>query len=190
MGDMSEPLPFGWCEWDAFRLYERMAAKAKPGDNFVEVGVAFGRSATFMARRLPPGVNFWLVDPWDAPWLVERRPGETPFSAFMWEVLRNASREEIQRMRVLRTPSVVAARMFDPMSCQFVFIDGDHTYEAVWADIMSWLPCIARGGILAGHDYGEANHPGVSRAVDEAFAGWTGPHAVKVDGGTWWVEVP
>ena len=47
-----------------------------------------------------------------------------------------------------------------------VFIDADHTYEAVKRDIQLWSPLIAPGGLISGHDYGE-EWPGVKRAVDE-----------------------
>jgi len=50
----------------------------------------------------------------------------------------------------------------------FVFIDGDHRYEYVKRDIERWKPFIRPGGLLLGHDYG-GRHPGVTRAVDEAF---------------------
>lgn len=61
-----------------------------------------------------------------------------------------------------------------------VFIDGDHTYNGAKGDILSWLPNIKPGGIMAVHDYGKrevfkngpiegAPHPlpwpGVDRAV-------------------------
>jgi hypothetical protein len=50
----------------------------------------------------------------------------------------------------------------------FIFIDAAHSYRAVEADIRDWLPKVREGGWFGGHDYHPA-HPGVMRAVDEAF---------------------
>ena len=47
-----------------------------------------------------------------------------------------------------------------------VFIDADHTYEAVKQDIMLWKPKLKPGGLLSGHDY-DKKHPDVKRAVDD-----------------------
>lgn len=52
----------------------------------------------------------------------------------------------------------------------FVYIDAGHEYEATRADIAAWWPRIAPHGMLAGHDYNEAVHPGVVRAVNEFAA--------------------
>jgi hypothetical protein len=53
-----------------------------------------------------------------------------------------------------------------------VFIDGDHSYEGVRRDLLSWWPKIAKNGFIGGHDYA---HPkprwGVKKAVDEFFNG-------------------
>lgn len=52
-----------------------------------------------------------------------------------------------------------------------LYIDGDHRYEAVRQDILSFTPLLKTGGVLAGHDYTDnTDHPhilGVRRAVDE-----------------------
>ena len=48
-----------------------------------------------------------------------------------------------------------------------VFIDGDHGVEACLADLENCARILASGGILAVHDYDEANNPGVKIAVDE-----------------------
>ena len=48
----------------------------------------------------------------------------------------------------------------------WVYIDGDHSEEAVAADIIAALPLVKPGGFLCGHDYGRTLHPGVSLAVD------------------------
>ena len=45
-----------------------------------------------------------------------------------------------------------------------VYLDGNHTFEAVSQDIAVWR---GKTKILAGHDYG--THPGVKKAVDLVF---------------------
>jgi cephalosporin hydroxylase len=48
----------------------------------------------------------------------------------------------------------------------FVYIDALHTYDQVKKDIENYMPIIANGGYIGGHDY-HPNHPEVIRAVDE-----------------------
>jgi len=52
-----------------------------------------------------------------------------------------------------------------------VFIDAEHTYEAVKSDIETWWPLLLPGGIISGHDYslGGVYWPGVFKAVNEIF---------------------
>jgi predicted O-methyltransferase YrrM len=68
-----------------------------------------------------------------------------------------------------------AVKLFDDESLDAVFIDADHSYEAVKLDIQNWMPKVRRGGILAGHDY-VPSWPGVVRAVDELL-----PDAKRLD---------
>lgn len=59
----------------------------------------------------------------------------------------------------------------------FLFIDGDHNYEAVLRDFDQWTPFIKKGGLLAMHDSrmsrpGGANfHPGPSQVAAERIYG-------------------
>ena len=71
---------------------------------------------------------------------------------------------------LIREQSVNAANMFANESIDFVYLDGDHKYEPVLADIEAWWPKIRPGGILSGHDYTEGSHIekfGVIQAVTE-----------------------
>jgi predicted O-methyltransferase YrrM len=61
-----------------------------------------------------------------------------------------------------------AVHLFKDESLDGVFIDADHSYEAVKKDIADWIPKIRRGGILAGHDYIQT-FGGVVQAVNESF---------------------
>lgn len=66
----------------------------------------------------------------------------------------------------------------------FVWLDGDHAYEDVRADILAYKALMDPGSILAGHDY-DPSFPGVVRAVDESCVGFQrGPHTA------WYLEVP
>jgi predicted O-methyltransferase YrrM len=48
----------------------------------------------------------------------------------------------------------------------FIYIDGDHSYDYVKEDIEIWYPKVRDGGILCGHDYNN-QWEGVVQAVDE-----------------------
>lgn len=69
-----------------------------------------------------------------------------------------------------------------------LFVDGDHKYESVRADIENWVEYVVPGGIVAFHDYAPRERDleqfpwiaGVKQAVDEWKA--------RVD--LAWVEVP
>jgi len=50
-----------------------------------------------------------------------------------------------------------------------VFIDADHSLEAVMSDIELSERLVSAGGMMALHDYGEENCPGVKIAVDRVF---------------------
>jgi len=52
-----------------------------------------------------------------------------------------------------------------PFKLSGVFIDADHDYEAVKADMEAWWPHVASGGVMAGHDVNLFS--GVRRAFDE-----------------------
>lgn len=66
-----------------------------------------------------------------------------------------------------RGKSQEVALEFFAIGINFVYIDGDHSYEGVCTDITSWLPKIIDDGIIGGHDYGR--EPGVKPAVDKFF---------------------
>lgn len=85
---------------------------------------------------------------------------------------RRMEAEDIFRYRV-RGYNVVKLRMTSNegiSKCDlvdFVYIDGNHSYEWVKVDIQNSLPKIRPGGIIAGHDYTTKYNDMVVRAVDE-----------------------
>lgn len=83
---------------------------------------------------------------------------------------RPERRAEVETIggKVLWMPTAQAAAHVEDGWADFVFIDAAHSYQAVKGDIEAWRPKVREGGWFGGHDYHSA-HPGVIRAVDEAF---------------------
>lgn len=68
-----------------------------------------------------------------------------------------------------RAPSHAAACRFADAFFDWIYVDGDHFYDAVSRDLALWAPKVKPGGIIAGDDYRESPIYGtdVVRAVDE-----------------------
>jgi len=66
-----------------------------------------------------------------------------------------------KNLKVMKMDSRKAAKKFKGKA-DMVFIDGEHTYEAVKADIEAWLPKTRK--LICGHDF---QWPGVQEAVTE-----------------------
>lgn len=123
----------------------------------VEVGVYTGQSAAFLGAELSchMAARLDLVD---------------------IELTKHRARENLAplaksmvALNYLEMSSLAATNMYTDGSLDFVFIDADHSYAAVAADIDAWLPKVRKGGIIAGHDYCEWPGFGVIQAVTERF---------------------
>lgn len=75
------------------------------------------------------------------------------------------------RVLVMRMDSLAAAASFDDRTLDFVYIDGDHSYEGCRRDILAWARKVKVGGILAGHDYYNGPLFEVRKAVAETCGG-------------------
>lgn len=87
------------------------------------------------------------------------------------------------RCRIVQEDSSVAAAMLrrEGKKFDFVYIDGDHSYEGIVRDIKAWLPLLRDGGYLSGHDFHWA---GVKKALEELVneSGWDFVRKTNSDG--------
>ncbi len=100
-----------------------------------------------------------------------------------------------QRWSLQKAFSQDAAAQQPDAGLDFVYIDANHSYEAVAADISSWFPKVRPGGFIGGHDYSvDLNpppYPGVIQAVDE-FAASLGVTVQRTREAvaSWWIIKP
>lgn len=131
----------------------------------IEIGSWAGMSTLALAQ---PGVRVhcidtWLGNPTDRLGQVVKQYGVNgvkPFQIFC----RNMGSRLFKTVFPHRGSSLTYAEIW-PFKVDLIFIDADHRYENVKADINAWLPHVKRSGILCGHDYGIFN--GVTEAVNE-----------------------
>lgn len=149
-----------FCNFHSF--YEEIARWIPDGGTWVEIGVYWGESfrwGTVACLNEGKTVRMVGVDAFPDAWHHNGTPMETMFHNHMAPLARH--------YETIRGGSSESARFFDDGSVDFVFIDANHTYDFVKADVLAWLPKIKPGGIIAGHDY-NAPHE-VERAVNEIF---------------------
>lgn len=88
--------------------------------------------------------------------------------------------EQRALVHLVRAWSLDAAKCFKDTSLDFVYIDANHRYEYVVADIAAWLPKIRSGGIISGHDYNQSRQSRKKLfGVVEAVQGWTSAYNVS-----------
>lgn len=174
----------GWSS-DILPYYESLAEQLPDGSHFVEVGVYKGRSALWLAeclaKRGKNNCEILAVDSWTADWCPT-----------LWEDFKRNYRMSSEQVRWLvwpmRTYSEIGARFTDDGWADVLFIDGDHNYESVKADIAAWRGKVKLGGIISGHDYSGdmyGSFPGVDQAVHEAFGR---ENVLKPSGSVWRIK--
>jgi len=75
------------------------------------------------------------------------------------------------KCELIKGLSIDVAKTLLNESLDWVYIDADHRYEVVKADLEAWFPKVRKGGVISGHDYVKYENGetvfGVIEAVDE-----------------------
>ena len=112
--------------------------------------------------------------------LLEHCPGLTLIGVDSWaeglghqevdlaeRMVRDSAARYGERARIIKGWTVPVAEQIPDSSLDFIFVDADHSYESVKADLMAWMPKVKKGGWFIGHDI---NWPSVKQAVDELLS--------------------
>lgn len=141
------------------------------GGAAAEVGVWKGDFSEKILQRQPRELH--LIDPWihigDVPGRLHAAP-QQDMDAICEGVRKRFEHE--RAVRIHRCLSSEAAPTFADGSLDWVYVDGNHSYEFVIEDLRLWFPKLRPGGHVCGDDFME--NPklqwGVVRAVEEFVA--------------------
>lgn len=172
--------------WFNYRdLYIRLAKEAPEGSTFVEVGVWCGQSLGFMAscvEFLDKKLKIYGYDAFD-PVYALGPPHPHWYSGEWADSIRRLMKETAPHVDITVTQSLSpeAASFHEDGSVHTAFIDGDHTEYWVTKDLQAWLPKMAKGGTLCGHDI---NFTGVRNALNKLGLKWK-----HVSATSWMVKI-
>lgn len=156
----------GWASY-----YYGVFSKIIKDNNFkhcAEIGIGYG----FHAREILENTNVELLYLVDPMCFYENDTFATDVVNYGgFDLLEQNIRKHLsdykQRYIWYKKPSIeITNREIPDNSLDAVFIDADHSYEAVTKDLNFWWKKLKIGGWLLGDDY-KSCHPGTTRAVDE-----------------------
>jgi hypothetical protein len=156
---------FYWAVRDSFNEFPRPSTKIihrtfreKPLVG-VEIGTGFGKNALSLLHELNIE-RLYCIDPFAPYW-----DGDGNISMDYWSMSDHTMK------RLSKFKNVTFIRKFSSEACEelpknldFVYIDGNHGYDYVLADLRNYYPMIHKRGIMAGHDIG---WPSVGKALTD-----------------------
>lgn len=149
-----------------------LAGEVPAGGCIVEIGAEFGMSAGAFCTGAKPDVQIYSIDLFPDKLLHTHRQNliKAGFGT-KWDV---------RSMQIKGDSAIVGRRWFDdnmPL-IDLLFIDGDHNYSGVKADIEVWTPLVKINGVVVFHDaapptnqHPHSLHYDVQRAIEE----WVDP---------------
>lgn len=161
----------------------------------VEIGTWRGGFAEVMCRRLKPE-QFYAVDPF---LLYEEYTDKPSLSDFANQDNLNQLADKVApriagllgegNSKLLRMKSQDAVTEFADNSIDVVYVDADHKFDPVLADIKAWYQKVKPGGVLCGDDYIKQGyeHFQVIEAVEHFAQQHNLPYAVTSGHNPSWV---
>ena len=128
-----------------------------------------------MSRQIiqKPISKLYLVDPWKS---INDVSHHIQYRAKNLDKIYRIVRRRFsfdKKLEIIRKFSTEAMLDIQDDSVDWIYIDGNHSYEFVKEDLNGWWPKLRSGGFLYGDDYIDGKHQievlkfGVVQAVDE-----------------------
>ena len=168
----------GFLREDMYRLFAQLGFTVG-----CEIGVEKGKNAQTMFEIIP-NLKLYAVDPYKQHTRLSN--GATGYLRhFDDRYLRMVKRQAQKRLQgrnaeIIEKFSGDAVKDIPDNCLDFVYIDGDHSYDFVMLDIIVWGRKVRKGGIVSGHDYFYNNDKEGRRAkVTQAINDYTKVHNIE-----------
>ena len=110
----------------------------------VEIGVDRARFGTKLCEA---GLKVYGIDPY-MQYIEWKDPNF--YRSHYEEAVKNIQGLDYT---IIKKISMEALKDFEDESLDFIYIDGNHTFPYIAADIFGWERKLKKGGIMSGHDY-------------------------------------
>ncbi|CAN5896999.1 hypothetical protein BH23PLA1_BH23PLA1_21070 [soil metagenome] len=167
----------GWLTQAEQSLLYDVARRVPAGGVIVELGSWMGRSTIMLGAGSLAGhrpriyaVDLFATGADDSNSQYDSYINGQPqdyLPVFEENVRRAGVDSVVEPIRGLTTES---ARRWSGSQINFLFIDANHSYEAVQDDFFSWIRYCTPGSYCAFHDFSNHQEPGVHRFVDPLLA--------------------
>jgi len=130
-----------------------------------EIGVRTGKFSTQILEYTKPK-KLYLIDTWSGgEVLTDEVYTDEVAKQYYDEVKKKFANNE--KVKIIKSRSLEASKLFSDSFFDWIYIDADHSYEGVKADLEAYFDKVKSGGFITGDDYKERERLGIIKAVDE-----------------------
>jgi len=130
-----------------------------------EIGVRTGEFSTGILEYAKPE-KLYLIDTWSGgEVLTDEVYTDEVAKQYYDDVIKKFGKNE--KVKIVKSRSLEASKQFSDSFFDWIYIDGDHSYEGVKADLEAYFEKVKSGGLITGDDYRDKERLGVIKAVNE-----------------------
>lgn len=159
--ELGNKWPYDWVSTKGLAPYIKRLGENVVG---IEIGTCRAESTAYLLEKCPNIQRIFTIDPYQAYQDWNGEITQDDVDRFM-----DAAKKNLEpygdRARMIRETSTQAVSNFTDTLVDFIFVDGDHSYEATLADCEAYYPFLKPGGFFCGHDYSSID--AVYRAVND-----------------------
>lgn len=137
-----------WRYLDLLCVLHASASMGRP-ENYLEIGVRRGRSACVVASACPD-VRIYAADLWQEGYAGNENPGQAFVRRELAKIGHKGPLEFLEG-----DSGVTVPRLWDDypeLSFDLVTVDGDHSADGAWRDLVNVAPRVRVGGVLVFDD--------------------------------------
>ena len=124
-----------------------------------EIGVWQGNFSRIIYDYCNPK-ELVLIDPWIfyhqirgcAPQVKGKEPISQTFFDESYEITKSKFIND-SNVKIHKMSSIEASKLFKDNYFDYIYIDAEHSYKAVYCDLNTWFPKLKKNGYLFGDDY-------------------------------------